>query len=107
MRDRLVHAGFQEGVVSTGNSLDCTKECMAIMKEHDASVKEMEAAAVAEVCRMYDVPFAAVKSITDIVDGEHATEVEFVQNLGKAVDRLKDALFELLTAIDGKTLEEL
>lgn len=101
------NAGFKEGVVSTSNSLDYTKECMENMIEHDASVKEMEAAAVAEACRMYNVPFAALKAITDIVDGEHATEVEFIQNLGKAVDRLKDALHELLTEIEGKTLEEL
>lgn len=106
-RSTPVQAGFKEGVVSTSNSLDYTKECMEHMKEHDAAIKEMEAAAVAEACRMYEVPFAAVKSVTDIVDGQHATEVEFVQNLGKSVDRLKDAVFELLTAIDGKMLDEL
>ena len=93
--------------MSTSNSLDYTKECMEHMTEHDASVKEMEAAAVAEACRMYKVPFAAVKAITDIVDGEHPTEVEFIQNLTKTVDRLKDAVYELLTEIDGKGLEEL
>jgi 5'-methylthioadenosine nucleosidase len=93
--------------VSTSNSLDFTKECMANMTEHGAAVKEMEAAAVAEACRMYDVPMVALKAITDIVDGEHATEVEFVQNLGKAVDRLKEAVYELLTALDGKSLDEL
>jgi 5'-methylthioadenosine nucleosidase len=101
------HAGFRQGVVSTGNSLDYTDQCMMIMNEHGAVVKEMEAAAVAEVCRDHGIPFTAVKAVTDIVDGGKATEVEFLENLGKAVDALKDALCRLLAALDGKTLEEL
>lgn len=67
--------GIQEGVVSTGNSLDYTPQCMDIMNEHGVAVKEMEAAAVAEVCRDHRVPFVALKAVTDIVDGGRATEV--------------------------------
>ena len=34
-----------------------------------AAVKEMEAAAIAWVCTLYDKPLLCVKAITDIVDG--------------------------------------
>ena len=39
------------------------------IKANDASVKEMEAAGSAHVTTMFDIPFIAVKAITDIVDG--------------------------------------
>ena len=49
-----------------------------------AGVKEMECAAVAWVCEKLRVPFVALKSITDIVDGDKATRDEFESNLRTA-----------------------
>ena len=49
----------------------------------------MEAAAVAWTCQQLGVPFVALKSVTDIVDGEHATRDEFERNLGIAAARLQ------------------
>jgi 5'-methylthioadenosine nucleosidase len=40
-----------------------------MMLANDASVKDMEAAAVAWVAELLHKPFLAVKVITDIVDG--------------------------------------
>ena len=59
----------QEGVVSSGNSLDFTKEDMERMLRHGVAVKEMEAAAIAWSAHLFGTPMFALKSITDIVDG--------------------------------------
>ena len=45
------------------------------MRAEGVSVKEMEAAAVAWTCQqVLHVPFVALKSVTDIVDGGVATQ---------------------------------
>jgi 5'-methylthioadenosine nucleosidase len=63
------------GVVSTGNSLDCTPTDAEVMKANEASVKEMEGAAIAQVAQMYGVPIFAIKSVTDIVDGDRISGI--------------------------------
>ena len=62
---------LQAGIVSSGNSLDYTKEDMDVMEQHGASVKEMEAAAIAWAAHLHACPMFALKAITDIVDGAH------------------------------------
>ena len=56
----------------------------------------MEAAAVSLICAMHDVPFTALKVITDLVDGEIATEEEFVANLQYASSRLSEGILSLV-----------
>ena len=57
---------------------------MELMLSEGAVVKEMEAASVAWVCKQLGLPFAALKAVTDIVDGPKATREEFESNLGEA-----------------------
>ena len=87
--------GFKTGVVSTGNSLDYTDACLKLMDSNQARVKEMEAAAIAWVAMLLRVPFFAVKSVTDIVDGEHPTAEEFLRNLELASRNLSSALLQI------------
>jgi len=61
--------GFKSGVVTTGNSLDATDTDRAVMASNDASVKDMEAAAIAWVAELAQVPFFGLKVVTDLVDG--------------------------------------
>ena len=68
----------------------------ALMRDHGASVKEMEAAAVAWVCWLTGTPVFAVKAITDLVDHPAGTVEQFLANLGQATDRLASGLEELL-----------
>jgi 5'-methylthioadenosine nucleosidase len=70
-------AGLKTGVVSTSDSLDSSAKDMELMLSEGAVVKEMEAAAVAWVCRQLRVPFVALKGVTDLVDGEQTTREEF------------------------------
>ncbi len=51
-----------------------------MMKENSASVKDMEAAAIAWVCSLSNTPFFCVKVCSDIVDRDESDmkgEVEF------------------------------
>lgn len=73
----------------------------------DASVKEMEAAAIAWVADLYNIPFLPLKVITDIVDGDQVTHEEFLANLGAAAKSLQEATPKVVDFILGKKLSEL
>lgn len=84
--------GYKTGVCTTGNSLDKTDKDDEYMLDNDASVKDMEAAAIAWVAKMYDLPYMGVKVITDIVDGGVPSHEEFMENLASAAKSLQEAL---------------
>ncbi len=84
------------GVITTGSSLDITDSDISIMNSYNGIVKEMEAAAIAWVAEMYQVPFMAIKSITDLVDTETPTEEEFLKNLSLASEKLSKEVIKLL-----------
>lgn len=88
--------GAELVIVSTGDSLDCPESDRKILESEGATVKDMEAAAIAWVCHTYDVPFFGLKSITDIVDGDKTTLNEFLSNLSKASANLQGKLMEVL-----------
>lgn len=100
-------AGFKTGVVTTGNSLTYSEADMAAMQGSGAAVKEMEAAAVAAVCRDLAAPMFAIKAVTDLVDGEHPPQEEFLANLARAVAALTEAMTASLDWMSGKTLADL
>lgn len=99
--------GLKEGVVSSGNSLDFTKEDMERMLQHGVAVKEMEAAAIAWSAHLFGTPMFALKSITDIVDGDRPTHEEFLENLAAAAQSLQEKLPQVLEFLAGKTVAEL
>jgi 5'-methylthioadenosine nucleosidase len=86
-----VHAKL--GVCTTGNSLDKHDWDEKHMLENDASIKDMEAAAIAWSCSMSNnTPFMGVKVVTDIVDGFRPTDEEFLENLSHAAKSLQSSL---------------
>ena len=95
------------GVCTTGNSLDKHDVDEKMMKDNDASVKDMEAAAIAWSCALYDTPFFGVKVVTDIVDGDVPSHEEFMENLASAAKSLQDALPKVIEYICGKEHDEL
>jgi 5'-methylthioadenosine nucleosidase len=98
---------FKSGVCSSGNSLDYTKEDMELMMEHEACVKEMEAAAISWSASLFCCPVLCLKSITDIVDGDRPAQDEFLENLHKAAAALQEAVPRTLEFFGGKTLGDL
>jgi 5'-methylthioadenosine nucleosidase len=78
-----------------------------LMNENDASVKDMEAAAIAWVAEITKTPFFAIKVITDLVDGGRLTQDEFMENLSAAASSLQAALPKLLDYVIGKSIADL
>jgi len=84
------------GICTTSNSLDFHSVDMTQMENNDASVKDMEAAAIAWSCALHNTPYYGVKVVTDIVDGNRPTQEEFMENLYKAASSLQEALPKVL-----------
>ncbi len=99
--------GFKTGIATTGNSLDHTPQDDELMEANGASVKDMEAAAIAWAAELSGTPFIALKVVTDIVDGDRPTQDEFFENLGAAARALQEAVPKLVHFVVGKRLSEL
>lgn len=98
---------LKPGLVSSGNSLDYTKEDMELMLEHGAAVKEMEAAAVAWAASLFDCPMFCLKSVTDIIDGDRPAAEEFLENLHHASDALQAIIPKVVDFVSGKKLSQI
>ena len=97
----------KQGLCTTSNSLDHNEDDDLNMKENNASVKDMEAAAIAWSCGLYGTPHFGVKVVTDIVDGDRPTQDEFLENLQSAAKSLQSALPKVIDHICGKQNDEL
>lgn len=102
-----LHLGVKTGVCTTSNSLDFHAVDARHMQENDASVKDMEAAAIAWSCELHHTPYFGVKVVTDIVDGEIPSQEEFLENLHTAAHSLQESLPIVMEYICGRTHEEL
>lgn len=65
------------GTIATGDTF-CTRMEMkkAIIREFAADCTEMEGAAIAQVCKLDNVPFIVIRSISDRLDGNNKVEFE-------------------------------
>lgn len=88
---------LKRGAVSSGNSLDATDVCLELMGRNEASVKEMEATAIAWVAWTMKVPLIVLKAVTDLVDGEHPTQDEFLAHLSLASRKIMEKTLEVLS----------
>ncbi|KAL0365598.1 UNVERIFIED_CONTAM: COBRA-like protein 1 [Sesamum angustifolium] len=95
------------GKLSTGDSLDMTPQDAALILANNATVKDMEGAAVAYAADLLKVPVIFIKAVTDIVDGNKPTSEEFLQNLAAVVAALDKAATKVVDFINGKTFSEL
>ncbi|KAJ9189622.1 hypothetical protein P3X46_000891 [Hevea brasiliensis] len=103
----LKDLNLKVGKLSTGDSLDMSPQDEATIIANDASVKDMEGAAVAYVADLLKVPTIFVKAVTDIVDGEKPAAEEFLQNLAAVTAALDEAVAQVIDFINGKCLSEL
>jgi 5'-methylthioadenosine/S-adenosylhomocysteine nucleosidase len=87
---------LKTGTISTGNSLDLQDKDLQIIEENQAIIKDMEAAAIAWVCRTLAVPMIAIKAITDLIDTGAPTETQFMRNFQLAVRNLQLKTIEAL-----------
>jgi nucleoside phosphorylase len=92
---------LKSGVVTTSNSLDMPEVDENMIRRNGGEIKDMEAAAVAWVSSLHQVPFFCIKAVTDWVDVPHATEEQFQQNLHLAVENLTKATVKVIGAINS------
>jgi len=105
--DLLKRLGLKVGKLSTGDSLDMSAQDEASIIASDATIKDMEGAAVAYVADLLKVPAIFVKAVTDIVDGDKPTAEEFLQNLAAVTVALDQAVTQVIDFITGKCLSDL
>jgi len=98
---------LKSGVISTGSSLEKSEKDVLVIDEHDAVAKEMEAAGIAWVAMLFNVPMMALKSITNLIDQDNKSEAEFVRNLETASKSLHDKFLDLIDYLQEKTIEDL
>ena len=83
-REALPMARVHEGLVVSGDRfVSTTAEARALQAElPDALAVEMEGAAFAQVCHDFDLPFAAVRTVSDRADDDaHGDFTEFVRTV--------------------------
>lgn len=62
---------------------------------------------IAWVAHLAALPLVCVKVVTDIVDGDHPTQDEFLQNLSAAAESLKESLPKVVRYVAGKSTSDL
>lgn len=96
--------GIKLGKIATGNSLDPSKRDLVELKRLGADVVDMEAAAIAEVAQRFDVPFIALKTVTNFLNTE--LHMDFLKNYKIAVSNLSKKIGLLIPILLGKTPSE-
>lgn len=98
---------LKTGKLSTGDSLDMSPQDEAAITANDATLKDMEGAAVAYVADLLKVPVIFIKAVTDIVDGDKPSAEEFLQNLQAVTAALDETVAKVVDFINGKCLSDL
>jgi len=79
------------GTIATGDKFFADAESKEILKgEFNADCVEMEAAAIGQVCALCDIPFIAIKSISDKLNGEN--HIQFKEYLKKVSKRCAELI---------------
>ena len=85
--------------LGTGDRFNDSPKDHALLLELGCDIREMEAGAIAEVCKYAGMPFVSVKAISDVY-GTGSTTEQFKKNLKLASLNLKAHLHDVLEAID-------
>ncbi|AIZ79996.1 5'-methylthioadenosine/S-adenosylhomocysteine nucleosidase [Actinobacillus equuli] len=94
-------AGFNavSGLICSGDLFVNGAEKIAQIREHFPSVAavEMEAAAIAQVCHAFEVPFVIVRAISDVADKE--SHLSFDEFLPLAAEKSSEIVLAMLNSI--------
>ena len=93
-----------KGIVSSGSSLERDERDLAIMTKFGAVAKEMEAASIALVCSLQEIPFFCVKSITNLLDSPDTSESQFQSNFSQSVSSLHNQMIRVLNYCNDNRL---
>lgn len=85
--------------LGTGDRFNDSSADHALLMELGCDMRDMEAGAIAQVCKYAGVPFVSVKAISDVY-GVGSTTEQFRFNLKRAMLNLKAHLPELFAALE-------
>lgn len=92
---------FPRRSLGTGDRFnDSPVDHKLLTEQLGCDIREMEAGAIAQVCKYAGLPFVSVKAISDVY-GSGSTTDQFRKNLRLALLNLKAFLGEIFGAIDG------
>ncbi len=91
--------GFPKRTLGTGDRFNDSPADHALLRGLGCDIREMEAGAMAEVCKYAGVPFCSVKAISDVYGAGSTTE-QFRKNCKRALLELKAHLPEIFAAFE-------
>ena len=89
----------REGIIVSGDSFIGTEQQRAVILKHfpNAMAAEMEAAAIAQTCYQFNVPFIVTRAISDLADGDAGMTFEaFLKVASKSSSQMVIALIQKL-----------
>ena len=90
---------FPRRTLGTGDRFNDSPADHSLLLELGCSIREMEAGAIAEVCKYAGLPFLSVKAISDVY-GTGSTTEQFKKNLKLALLNLKAHLNEIFAELE-------
>ncbi|NPC93463.1 5'-methylthioadenosine/S-adenosylhomocysteine nucleosidase [Bacillus sp. WMMC1349] len=96
----LSHIQIVKGTIATGDSFMSDPERVAFIRSkfENLYAVEMEAAAVAQVCHQFTVPFVVIRALSDIAGKE--SEVSFDQFLEQAAKHSTELVLRMVKKIN-------
>lgn len=93
---KVISVQHKIGIISSGDAFMEEPAKVKFVREKfpDTIAVEMEAAAVAQVCHQYDVPFVIVRALSDIAGKE--SSISFDEFLEKAARNTSRLLFQMI-----------
>ena len=90
---------FPHRALGTGDRFNDSPVDHALLLELGCDIREMEAGAMAQVCKYAGIPFVSVKGISDVY-GSSSTIEQFRKNLKLALLNVKAHLQEIFAALE-------
>ena len=90
---------YRRRILGTGDRFNDSPDDHALLLSLGCDIREMEAGAIAQVCKYAGVPFASVKAISDVY-GLGSTTEQFRKNCAFALLNLKSRLKEILESLE-------
>ncbi|MDE5896690.1 MAG: hypothetical protein K2H43_02610, partial [Clostridia bacterium] len=91
---------FPRRALGSGDRFNDSPADHKLLTELGCDIREMEGAAIAQVCKYASVPFVCVKSISDVY-GSGSTTEQFKKNLKLANLVLRAHMQEIIGGIDA------
>ena len=95
----MLEQPVREGMIVSGDSFIGTEQQRAVILKHfpNAMAAEMEAAAIAQTCYQFNVPFIVTRAISDLADGDAGMTFEaFLKVASKSSSQMVIALIQKL-----------